>query len=295
LQAAGVPTLLQILYAIIIGVIQGISEWLPISSKTQVLIASEFLLGLSFQQAYTFGLFMEVGTILAAVIYFRRDILSLLKVVALRGSPAEIKLFKYVVVTTVVTGLIGAPLYLAADSVKGVSVGIPMLVIGAILIGDAMLIRYSRKGQTELSNRKRFDSLRLKDYVIVGITQGIAALPGVSRSGITTSAMLLMDVEPDEAFRLSFLVGIFASAAAFALTLLVSHTNVSAALSGIGIIGLGVAILTATVISLFLIDFLIRIAGKSKIVYVIIALGIIALGSGVLYLLFAALGVPVVS
>ncbi len=289
------PTLLQILYAIIIGVIQGISEWLPISSKTQVLIASEFLLGLSFQQAYTFGLFMEVGTILAAVIYFRRDILSLLKVVALRGSPAEIKLFKYVVVTTVVTGLIGAPLYLAADSVKGVSVGIPMLVIGAILIGDAMLIRYSRKGQTELSNRKRFDSLRLKDYVIVGITQGIAALPGVSRSGITTSAMLLMDVEPDEAFRLSFLVGIFASAAAFALTLLVSHTNVSAALSGIGIIGLGVAILTATVISLFLIDFLIRIAGKSKIVYVIIALGIIALGSGVLYLLFAALGVPVVS
>ncbi len=289
------PTLLQILYAIIIGVIQGISEWLPISSKTQVLIASEFLLGLSFQQAYTFGLFMEVGTILAAIIYFRRDILSLLKVVALRGSPAEIKLFKYVVVTTVVTGLIGAPLYLAADSVKGVSVGIPMLVIGAILIGDAMLIRYSRKGQTELSNRKRFDSLRLKDYAIVGITQGIAALPGVSRSGTTTSAMLLMDVEPDEAFRLSFLVGIFASAAAFALTLLVSHTNVSAALSGIGIIGLGVAILTATVISLFLIDFLIRIAGKSKIVYVIIALGIIALGSGVLYLLFAALGVPVVS
>jgi len=97
--------------------------------------------------------------------------------------------------------------------------------------------------------------------------------------------MLLLDIEPDEAFKLSFLVGIFASLAAFFLTSLVSGANVSQALSVIGVAGLGVAIVTATVVSLFLIDFLIKVASKSSIVYLTGALGVIAIGSGLLYLL----------
>ena len=111
-------------------------------------------------------------------------------------------------------------------------------------------------------------------------------MPGVSRSGTTTSAMLLLDVEPDEAFRLSFLAGIFASIGAFGLTLIASKSNVAAAVAGIGLAGLAVAIIVSTIVSLFLIDFLIKIAGKSKIIYLITALGIIAMASGLLYLAF---------
>ena len=55
------------------GIIQGISEWLPISSKMQIIVSSTYLLKLTFQQAYTFGLFMEIGTIIAAFTYFRKD------------------------------------------------------------------------------------------------------------------------------------------------------------------------------------------------------------------------------
>jgi undecaprenyl-diphosphatase len=278
--------LMQLVYSIIIGIVQGIAEWLPISSKTQVLIASTYLLNLSYQQAYTFGLFMEIGTVLAAVIYFRKELWMLIQALFGAKDHAKRKLLIYVVVATVITGIIGAPLYLIADSITGVAVGIPMLILGIILIVDALIIRHSRKKVAGGGNTRKFADMTMKDYILIGIAQGIAALPGVSRSGVTTSVMLLMKVEADEAFRLSFLIGIFAAIAAFGLTLVASHGNVSAALVGIGYTGLVVAIITATIVSLFLIDFLIKIAGKSQIVYVTAALGLIAMGSGVLYLLF---------
>lgn len=277
-------SLIQYFYSILLGLVQGVAEWLPVSSKTQVLLASSYLLNLDYQQAYTFGLFMEIGTVLAAVIYFRGYIVDLLRVLGGSRDPHKRKLFVFVVVVTLITGLIGAPLYLVADSIQGVSIGIPMLIIGAVLIGDALFIRYSRRRRGERVPRT-FKDLRMRDYLIVGVMQGVAALPGVSRSGITVSSMLLLDVEADEAFKLSFLVGIFASAAAFALTTLVSETNVNQALSGIGIDGLAVAILTATVVSLFLINFLIKVASKSSIIYLTAALGIIAVAGGSLYLL----------
>ena len=194
------------------------------------------------------------------------------------------KLLIYVVVVTLITGIIAAPLYLVAESISGIALGIPMLILGLVLIADAALIRYSRKKREKGMHSRKLENLTLRDYVLIGIVQGISALPGVSRSGTTTSAMLLVDVEPDEAFRLSFLAGIFASIGAFGLSLVASKSNVAAAVAGIGLEGLVVAIIVSTIVSLFLIDFLIKIAGKSKIIYLITALGIIAMASGLLYL-----------
>lgn len=278
--------ILHLIYAAIIGLIQGISEWLPISSKTQIIVSSTYLLKLTFQQAYTFGLFMEIGTIFAAVVYFRKDLLKMVQVLLGSKNQMDRKLLIYVVVVTVITGIIAVPLYLVADSISGIALGIPMLIVGLVLLADAALIRYSRQKREKGINSRKLENLSLKDYILIGIVQGISALPGVSRSGTTTSAMLLLDVEPDEAFRLSFVVGIFASIGAFGLTLIASKANVSAAVSVIGLGGIIVAIIVATVVSLFLIDFLIKIAGKSKIIYLITALGIIAITSGLLYLVF---------
>ena len=281
------------LYSVIIGLIQGISEWLPVSSKTQVIISSSYLLGLKFQQAYTFGLFIEIGTVIAAVIYFRKELVGMVRVLLGSKDSDFRKLLIYVVIVTIVTGVVGAPLYLVADSLgEGVNsarvVGIPMLVLGFVLVGDALLIRYSRSKVRQGAASRKLADLSFSDCVVVGVTQGVAALPGVSRSGITTSAMLLLNVEPDEAFRLSFLAGIFASAAAFGLTIVATRSNVSAAVAGIGLTGLALAIVVSAIVSLFLIDFLIKVAGKSQIVYITTALGVIAIASGLLYL---ALGI----
>ena len=229
---------------------------------------------------------MEVGTIIAAVVYFRKDLVEMIQVLFGSKNEEHRKLLIYVVVVTIITGIIAVPLYLVADSISGIALGIPMIIVGIVLFADAALIRYSRKKREKGINSRKLENLSLKDYVLIGIVQGISALPGVSRSGTTTSAMLLLDVEADEAFRLSFVAGIFASIGAFGLTLVASKSNVSAAVAGIGLAGLAVAIIVATIVSLFLIDFLIKVAGKSKIIYLITALGIIATASGLLYLVF---------
>jgi undecaprenyl-diphosphatase len=278
-----------LLHAVILGIIQGVSEWLPISSKTQIIVSSIYLLKVSFQQAYTFGLFMEIGTVIAAVVYFRKELIGMGQVLLGSKDSGFRKLLIYVVIVTIVTGIVGAPLYLIADSFgAGVNsaraVGVPMLVLGFVLLGDALLIRYSRRRVREGIASRKLADLSFRDCVVVGVTQGIAALPGISRSGMTTSAMLILNVEPDEAFRLSFLAGIFASVAAFGLTIVATKSNVSAAVAGIGLAGLALAIVVSVVVSLFLIDFLIKVAGKQKIIYLTAGLGTIAIASGLLYL-----------
>jgi undecaprenyl-diphosphatase len=274
---------LQVVYGIILGIVQGVSEWLPISSKTQIIIVATYLLKLNFNQAYAFGLFMEIGTVFAAIIYFRKEVVSLIKVLFGKGNSESRPLFKFVLVSTIFTGIIGGTLYLVVDSLQGTyNIGLPMLVLGVVLIGDALFIRYSRSKYKNNKNRKTVSQMSILDYAIVGIVQGIAALPGVSRSGTTTSALLLLDVETDEAFRLSFIDMILATTGAILLTLVASRASIVSSIAAIGIYGLLISIVVATVISLFFIGFLLNIAKKSSIVYLILALGIIALLGGIL-------------
>lgn len=277
----------QIVYGIILGIVQGISEWLPISSKTQIIIVSTYLLKLNFNQAYAFGLFMEIGTVFAAIIYFRKEVLSIIEVLFKKRNFESWALFKFVLVSTIFTGVIGTALYLAVNSLQGTyNLGLPMLVLGVILICDALFIQYSRSNYNKNKNRKTLSQMSFLDYAVVGIAQGISALPGVSRSGATTSALLLLNVETDEAFRLSFIDMILATIGAILLTIIVSSASIASDIASIGIYGLLISIAVATAISLFFISFLLNIAKKSSIVYLISALGVIALVGGILTALY---------
>ncbi len=277
----------QLAYGAILGIVQGVSEWLPISSKTQILIVSTYLLNLNFNQAYAFGLFMEIGTVFASVIYFRKEVVSMIRAIFGRGGIEGRFLLRYVIVSTVVTGILGSMLYLYVDSLQGTyNVGLPMIVVGAVLIGDALFIKYSRSKYGSRKNRRTVGQLGVKDYAVVGIAQGIAALPGVSRSGATTSALLLLNVETDEAFRLSFIDMILATTGAILLTWIASRSAVSSGIASIGVTGLIVSIIIATAISLVLIRLLLGIAKKSSIVYLTAALGVIALVGGALAAIF---------
>src|SRR5260370_12128292 len=96
------------LYSILLGLVQGISEWLPISSKTQVLFASTLLFSLPLAVAYAFGLFMEIGSVGSALVYFRRDIRLLFN---------DRRLLIFLIVVTVFTGLVGPPFYYLTENV----------------------------------------------------------------------------------------------------------------------------------------------------------------------------------
>ncbi|MCG3109343.1 Undecaprenyl-diphosphatase [Metallosphaera sp. J1] len=273
-----------ILVGIVLGLVQGISEWLPISSKTQVLIASTFLLGLPFSLAYSFGLFMEIGTIFAAVIYFRREIVRLFKAMVGRGTALDLKLLKFVIIITVITGMVGVPLYLfVIDLVTSAVVGIPMTILGIILILDGVVIYLTRRRYVP---RRGLEELGWRDMVIIGLAQGLAALPGVSRSGMTTSAMILLGVKPEEAFRLSFISLIPAALGAIGVTVLFSKAEVVQAVHLINVTGLAVSMIVATGISLVLIDALLKFARSGKVLILVFTLGLLAILSGLLSTVF---------
>ena len=266
------------LFAVLLGLVQGVSEWLPISSKTQVLIASTFLFSLPLAVAYAFGLFMEIGSLGSAITYFRRDIWSLLK---------DRKLLLYLLVVTITTGIVGVPLYYLTDKVltsNPYNVGIPMILLGLVLTGTGLYIRYARTKPRLIGGLK---DLKLKNYVIVGIAQGIAALPGVSRSGMTVSTMLLMGVKPEQAFRLSYLAYIPASLGAFFVTLIFSRSQVDAAITAVEPTGVLIAILTAAVIGIFVISYLLKFSKTGRIYLVHFVLGAVALIIGIMTTILA--------
>jgi undecaprenyl-diphosphatase len=274
------------LYAIILGFVQGISEWLPISSKTQILFASTLLFSLPLAVAYAFGLFMEIGSVGSAVVYFRKDIRSLFN---------DRRLVVYLFIVTIVTGLVGAPLYYLTDKVLTSSpynIGLPMVLLGLVLIGIGFYIRYSR---TKPRLVVGLEQMRLKNYVVIGIAQGIAALPGVSRSGMTVSTMLLMGVKPEQAFRLSYLAYIPASLGAFFVTLLLSKSQVDTAIRVVEPTGVLIAIATSALIGIVVISYLLKFAKTSRIYIIDFVLGAIALVLGIIATLFAPQSSPVLS
>jgi undecaprenyl-diphosphatase len=266
---------MNILESIIIGIVQGIAEWLPISSKTQVLLVSSVLFGLPVSIAYTYGLFMEIGSVGSAIFYFKKDIIDIFK---------NKLLFLYLLIITIFTGIVGVPLYILSSKLLEGSYPIwsPMFILGIILILDSIYIYYSRKKFNYKISK--LEDMSIRHFILIGIIQGISALPGVSRSGITISTMLILGVKPDLAFRLSYLAYIPAAIGAFSATILLSKTSLDLIYANMDPLGIVIAILSSFIVGLFVINYLLKFA-KSKSVYLVTFLiGVIAILSSLIIL-----------
>lgn len=185
----------QLFITIILGLIQGLAEWLPISSTAHLRIAENFL---GFQATPLFNVFLHVGTLGVVIFYFRHDIKAILVALAHLDFRSEYGRFiPLIVVASVPTGIIGF-LYdeFLADNYQTI------LIIGiTFLIGAALLFfsKFGRETQTQFSFRKAF---------VVGVAQGAAGFPGLSRSGSTISTGLLQGVKRETVFKFSFLLSI---------------------------------------------------------------------------------------
>jgi len=209
----------ELVVAVLAGIVQGIVEWLPVSSQGNLAL---FLtaVGTNPEIALQLALFLQVGTTLSAATYYRDDL-----TVAARAVPGWRReaaydernaLASYIVVACLMTGLVGIPLYiLAVDVASELSGGAFVAIIGVLLVLTGAL--QLRSEAVSLGGREQPTFL---DSVLVGAVQGLAILPGVSRSGVTTSALLFRSYDPPEAFRLSFVLSIPASLGGAALTVL---------------------------------------------------------------------------
>lgn len=198
----------DVLSVLVLGAIQGITEWLPVSSEGVLTLAQLHLLGRSFEESLSMAIWLHSGTLLAALIYFRAEIARLIRSLpawTLRrvGAPKyERALLDFLAIATVATAAMGAPLLALSLEMELLSAAATAL-IGVLLIATGLVqIAVPKFGERTIGQ------LTWKDAGIVGFVQGLAALPGLSRSGFTVAALLLRGYGEAEALTISFIMSI---------------------------------------------------------------------------------------
>lgn len=200
---------------IILGTIQGIAEWLPVSSEGILVLVEKNILhsGDGIEVIIQKALFLHLGTFLAALVYFRKDVFSLSKAF-FRYKSAENnkkKLLKFLIITTLLSGLLGVLLLkglAGLDKRVSYSTQIYGAQIITLLIGCALLITAFLQIRVSKKGCKKVDQLTDSDGILLGLMQGLAAVPGLSRSGLTVSILLLRRFDDACALKLSFLMSL---------------------------------------------------------------------------------------
>lgn len=201
------------LQAILMGIVQGLSEFLPISSSAHLVFTSNFykvFKGIEIVQTSNeevfFDIMVHLGTLIAVLLFFRKDVINILKAMlnAIKTkdwSDNEAKLGLFIVLGTILTIFIAYPLNEVAEKLvySPVIVGILLFVTGFTLL-------YSEYKSKKVENKK--SEVDLKSSIFIGIAQGLAALPGFSRSGWTIATGLFFGLDRVTAARYSFLLSI---------------------------------------------------------------------------------------
>jgi len=194
---------MDVFEALVLGVIQGLAEWLPISSSGHLVIAQE-LLGLASGENLLFDLFLHLGTMLAVIVFFRKElwkiVLAMLTPKTRRGPQEEAlrMLGLMILVAIIPISVVGVLLSSAMEDVFTITfVGV------ALIVNAAILVAAERRGMS--GTRK---SAKFVDALTVGVFQAVAILPGISRSGATISGGLFRGLERETAATFSFLVSV---------------------------------------------------------------------------------------
>ena len=225
--------------ALVLGIVQGVTEFLPISSTAHLRIVPAFL-GWSDAGA-AFTAVLQLGSLLAVIGYFLPDLVRMLRaaVRALtdRSRPPEpaARELGYLIVGTLPVGVAGIAFKHAVEgSLRSLWViAVAMIVVGLAL---AAVERIARRDRT-------FEEITLRDAVIIGCAQALALIPGVSRSGISLLAALALGLRREAAARFSFLLSVPAVAAAgiFELPKVLRAHDVSGSALAIGLVAAAVS------------------------------------------------------
>jgi len=263
--------------AAVVGLVQGVLEWLPVSSEGSVAILVTALTGATPVIATRLALFVHAGTALSALAYYRSEVALVLSSAqgwrprtAFETPTADLS---FLALATLATGLTGLPAFLLLDTlVSELTGGAFVVLVGGLLVLTGLLQRFA--AWLSLGDRETPNWL---DALLVGGLQGLAILPGVSRSGTTVSALLLRGHEGETSLRLSFLLSIPAALAANVLV--VVSDGVPAVSPAAAIIALFVSAL----VGYLTVDALVRLVRRVPFWAVCVGFGGLAvLGGGLL-------------
>jgi len=186
--------MVTLIEALILAVVQGLTEWMPVSSSGHLVI-TQTVLGLN--PPLIFDVMLHVGTLIVVLTVFRKDIADIIKAVIKRDFETEEgKLALFIVVGSVPIAIIGFVFY---DFFK--SLFSNLFAVGVAIIITGLVIFFSEK---RIGNRK----MGILDSLLIGLAQAVTIIPGISRSGITVATGLLRKIDKTKAFRYSFLLSV---------------------------------------------------------------------------------------
>jgi len=263
----------SILEAIILGLVQGLTEFLPVSSSGHLELGKA-ILDVKNADNLTFSVIVHGATVLSILVVFRKDILALIRGLFAFKWNDETKFVSLLLVSAIPTAIVGL---LFEEQIEALFSG-KILLVGCMLLITALLLfttRYAPKQKKEIG---------FFEAIIVGIAQTIAILPGISRSGATISTSLLLGIDREKATRFSFLMVLIPIIGATFLKTLDLFENPTALQSeGMPMLA---GFIAAFVSGLLACSWMLRLVKKGKIYYfaIYVALaGIVAIIAGLLY------------
>ena len=237
------------LAAIILGLVEGLTEFIPVSSTGHMLLLGHFM---GFESAgKTFEIVIQLGALLAIVsVYFKR-----LWTLATRWpfDPEARRFLIGLLVAFAPAVVIG---FLAYDFIKGVLFETPQVICIALIVGGVILLALDR-----MDKRPKWldaEAYPMRVYFLIGLFQCLAMIPGVSRSGATIAGGLLLKTDKRSAAEFSFFLALPTMGAAVAYDLLKNHKTLDFSDVGLIAVGFVVAFISALAVVRFLLDFVSR-------------------------------------
>ena len=190
---------MDIFQSLILGIVQGLTELLPISSSAHLFLIPWFL---NWDIPEYFDVALHFGTLLAIAIFFFKDWIELLKgaykMTIKKEKNTEGRMFWYLVIATIPGGIIGFLLdHYAQDILTN-----PIIIACALILMGIILYIADKYAK----NKVQYKDMNLKETFLIGLSQALAFIPGVSRSGVTMTTARIMGIERESAARYSFML-----------------------------------------------------------------------------------------
>lgn len=196
--------MLEIYQYVLLGIIQGITEWLPISSSGMLtLVMTNFFNVTNLSVLLQQSLFLHLGTFLAALVYFRDDVAKIILSIFKKDMKEHRKILNFLIISTIITGILGLVIIFVLGEIGNLTGKTITFGVGVLLLVTAGIQFVAKKRGT-----KTIRNITSRSSILAGLAQGIAALPGISRSGMTVSTLLLDKFDDTTALRLSFLMSL---------------------------------------------------------------------------------------
>ncbi|TFG18074.1 MAG: undecaprenyl-diphosphate phosphatase [Promethearchaeota archaeon] len=266
---------------IIIALLQGLVEWLPISSSGQVFVVATTFLNINPDEAFSLSIWLHFGTMFAVLLKFRKDYYRIVKSIfpnRFKSEDIDIKKRNWLIIATIGTGITALPLYFVFKFlfIEGFSAEsgdiITLVIAGFLIITGIVLIKFKASyGSKDVENVSK-EVIR-KDSLISGLIQGISILPGISRSGFTVSSMLFERYKQEKALFLSFLMSVPVIIASIGVDILFGEGSVFGILDPLTIV---ITTLISFLVGYLTMNILLKIANRIGFGYFCIAYGLVA-------------------